>query len=216
MVSKKELLKNNKIKGDSNSIIKQIASDESYFNQLKEEYMAGRRDGELELVRNTLKGGHKKDLNYFLETELDYEQVRRVFEVHQKSIKKSKKYCYIDDIKAIEKIKNIRRRKQVTLEVQLMEVLDKVFARNKKRLKFMSSTEISDFLKRCLAKKLKEKGLELDASRFKPDTFKKMLNIDVRPSNGKKFYTLIGFKDERYITLTYDLETVNEEVKEVA
>ncbi|WP_179104281.1 DEAD/DEAH box helicase family protein [Virgibacillus proomii] len=216
MVSKKELLKNNKIKGDSNSIIKQIASDESYFNQLKEEYMAGRKDGELELVRNTLKGGVKKDLNHFLETELDYELVRKVFKVHQKSIKKSKKYCYIDDIKAIEKIKNIKRRKQVTLEVQLMEVLDKVFARNKKRLKFKSSNEISDFLKRCLAKKLKEKGLELDASRFKPDTFKKMLNIDVRPSNGKKFYTLLGFKDERYITLIYGLETVNEEVKEVA
>src|SRR5699024_2691125 len=43
-VNKNELLKNNKIKGDSKSIIKQIASNESYFNQLKEELMIGRKD----------------------------------------------------------------------------------------------------------------------------------------------------------------------------
>jgi len=210
-----ELLKNNKIKGDSKSIIKQLASNESYFNQLKEEYMAGRKDGELELVRNILKGGSKKDLNYFLETEHDYEVVSKVFQAHQKP-SQSKTYCYIDDLKAIEEIKDIRGRKKVTLQVQLVEVLDEVFKKSKKRLTFELSDEVSDFLKKCLGRKLKEKGLELDASRFKPQTFKKLLNIEVRPSNGKKFYTLHGFKDEQYITLTYGLQTMEEDMKEVA
>ena len=159
-VNKNELLKNNKIEGDPMGIIKQIASNESYFNQLKKEFMVGIKDRELEFARSILKGASKKDLNYFLETEPDYELVSKVFKVHQKPTN-IKTYCYIDDLKAIEKIKSIRRRKQVTLEVQLMEVLDRVFARNKKRLQFKSSKEISDFLKRCLGRKLKEKGLEL-------------------------------------------------------
>ncbi len=214
-VNKNELLKNNKIKGDSKSIIKQLASNESYFNQLKEEYMAGRKDGELELVRNILKGGGKKDLNYFLETEHDYEVVSKVFKAHQKP-SQSKTYCYVDDLKAIEEIKDIRGRKKVTLQVQLVDVLDEVFKNSKKRLTFELSDEVSDFLKKCLGRKLKEKGLELDASRFKPQTFKKLLNIEVKPSNGKKFYTLHGFKDEQYITLTYGLQTIEEDMKEVA
>lgn len=214
-VNKNELLKNNKIKGDPKSIIKQIASNESYFNQLKEEYMAGRKDGELELVRSILKGGSKKDLIYFLETEPDYDLVSKVFQAHQKPLP-LKTYCYIDDLKAIGEIKDIRGRNKVTLQVQLVEVLDAVFKRNKKGLTFKSGEEVSDFLRRCLSKKLKEKGLELEASRFKPQTFKKLLNIEVKPSNGKKFYTLLGFKNEQYIALTYGLSAIGDKLEEVA
>lgn len=216
-VSKKELLNYNKVKGDSKFIINQIASDEGYFNQLKELYMVGIKNGELEFVQNTLKGGIMKDLNHFLQTEPEFQLVSKVFKAHQKPKKyKYKTYCYSDDLKAIEKIKHIRQRKCITLELQLVKTLDTVFDRRKEGLEFKSSSAVNDFLEKCLERKLMKKGLELDASRFKPQTFQKLLNIEVKPSNGKKYYKLHGFKDEQYIALKYGLKTIDQHPKEVA
>ncbi|ADU28495.1 DEAD/DEAH box helicase family protein [Evansella cellulosilytica] len=204
-ISKKELLRSKKTKGDAKAIIKQIALEQGYFEQLKEEYLSIRKDGELEFVRNTLSSGSKKDLQHFLITEPDIELVRKVFETHLRK-RKLENYCYIEDLKAIEKIRDIRGREELTLEVQLIEMLDSVFERKKKGLEFKSSGEVSEFLKECLSKKLKEKKLELDASRFNPNTFKKLLNIRVRPSDGKKFYRVIGLKDEAYLSQTYGIQ----------
>lgn len=214
-VSKTELLNNKKSKGDSNAIIKQIAFGQGYFEQLKEEYLSGRKDEELGFVLNTLTGGSRKDLNYFLQTEPDFELVSKVFESHLKA-KQLNRYCYIDDLKAIEQIRDVRRREEVTVEVQLLKMLDKIFERNKKGLEFKSSTEVSEFLKKCLSKTLREKKLELDASRFKPQTFKKLLNIEVRPSDGKKFYRVIGLKDEAYLSRTYGIQVLQHWLKGVA
>lgn len=193
--------------------LQRIASDKSWYDKLRREYLLNGRDRGKSVLEG-FSSDARNDLIYFFQNSYDYSFVSNVMKAHMKA-NKDNPYSYIKDRQDYERVERIKLSQDNSIEVKLYENVCFQLVRYRedgRKLQFSTKTEldgVDGYLKGFRDHIIKAFGKKPEETKFDVKSFRRLLNLPFeKQKGGQRIYTIVGFKGQEYLKEKYGIDKV--------